>query len=180
MSSSIPNSVVPNQSTQSIPSSAISEASRLTAISRYLSSLKNLHLVSPSIGLPYPRDKTEEKMIIHRSLLTVQTMRLRNIDTSISRLKEEHNLSQDDIINSQEFKDLSQKLQNKVQFLKKKFLPQRIPTHRTNKTKEKNAANRERHKLRKIRKYFDRGKESVINLSSTPLTPSQMGNTIRF
>ena len=154
--------------------SLIPEAARLTAICQYLSTLKNLQLVSPSIGLPYPRESNEEKMIIHRSLLAVQNLRLRDINTRISLLKEEHNISYVDITNCQVFIDLSRKLRNKVEYLKKKFLPTRTPTVvNIDSRRNKNRKARERYKMRKFRRYFRSAADAVINLSNTTLTSSQ-------
>ena len=144
-------------------SSKLLEASRLTAISQYLSSLKTLQLVSPSIGLPYPRQPTEEKMIVHRALLDVQNLRLLKIEESISQLKTEHNLVHDDIINNETFKEISTKLKSRIQFLKKKFCPTIIPTHNIQRKKRRNRNSRERFLSRKLRKNFSNGNgESVI------------------
>ena len=85
-----------------------------------------------------------------------------------------HNLSNEDILNTDTFKDLSTKLKSKVQFLRNKFRPTIIPTHNTNRKKKRNRSSRERFLLRKFKKYFsDGGVESVINLSNTAITSSQ-------
>jgi len=53
-----------------------SEAARLTAIRNYLTHLSILQLVTPSIGLPYPRIVTEEKLSVHKVLLEIQKRRI--------------------------------------------------------------------------------------------------------
>ena len=138
--------VVSNQFTYSMSSSNLSEVSRLVAISQYLSSLKSLQLVTPSIGLPYPRKVTEEKMIIHRALWEIQHLRLNKINSTISQLKTEHHISTDDIISTEVFKDLSKKLRYKVTFLKKKFHQVSISQQNINRKKQRNHSARERTK----------------------------------
>ena len=106
-------------------STKVSEISRLSAISQYLQSLGKFNLVSPSIGIPYPKECNEENMIRHRSLLAIQNLRRRKVDDNITKLLNEHKITRFEISNSLEFKNVSVKLKNKVAFLRKKYAPTR-------------------------------------------------------
>ena len=53
----------------------LEEAAKLSAILKYLNLLEENHLVTPSIGKPYPDDRNEESSIMHQALLDVQRVR---------------------------------------------------------------------------------------------------------
>ena len=149
--------------------------SKLSAIHKYLSLLRDYQLVSPSIGKPYPTDLTDENSIIHRSHLDIQSLRLRKLNAEISSIKDSNSISSEDILNGQTYKETWKRLKRKVHFLVSKFQPQRLRSFVANKRKMQNSKSRERYKIRKFRKACQiiKDKDSVINLSSTTLTPAQ-------
>ena len=151
----------------------LEEAANLSSIRKYLNVLKDNHLVTPSIGKPYPDVTTEESMIMHRALLSVQNVRIRELDEKISNILASHNLALTDVWNNPIFIEKWTRLKKKIGFLKRKFRSRRnaaavVPQSSRNKK------SRERYKMRKFKKLLRTiGTDSVLNLSSVVLSPAQ-------
>ena len=148
---------------------------KVTAIVYYLSELQKLNLITPSIGISYPNDTTnEEKLIIHRSYRKIQQLRINNLKKEISNFK-----SGGVAICWDEFMENKTRLNNKIIFLKEKFNPQphlQIKKKTSiNRRKLKNKKSKERYYARQMKKkikYFSEHPErsSIINLSSHKLS----------
>ena len=96
-------------------------AAKSIAVLKYLNVLKDNHLVTPSMGKPYPGINTEESRIMHRALLEVQNVRIRELKVEISNILTINSITYDDVWNSSFFIEKWEKLKRKVSFLKRKF-----------------------------------------------------------
>ena len=77
-------------------------------------------------------------------------------------------------MSSDTFIHLADKLRAKAIFLKRKFKPAQTSAKPNKMRQEKKKKSRDRYKLRRFKKYFTNGgKNSVINISSTAITPDQ-------
>ena len=118
---------------------------RVTAIVCYLSMLQKLNLVTPSIGLPYPKDITnKEQLIIHTSYRKIQQLRINSLKTDICDLK-----SKGVSICWDEFLENKSRFRKKVNFLKDKFKPR--PHHHI---KKKTSVNRRKLKNKKSKERY--------------------------
>ena len=151
----------------------LDEVSKLSAIIKYLNLLKENQLVKPSIGKCYPEKNNEENKIMHRALLDIQNTRIRDMNEKISTLLVTNDISHADVRNNPLFIEKWEKLKKKAEFLKRKFRVKRETLVRPNQA-SRNKKSRERYKIRKFNRLLKTiGTDSILNLSSIPLTPSQ-------
>ena len=151
----------------------LEEAASLSSVRKYLNILKDNQLVTPSIGKPYPDTTTEESMIMHRALLSVQNVRIRELDEKISNILVENNLSLAEVWRNPIFIEKWTRPKKKIGFLKRKFRSRR-DTAPAAPQSSRNKKSRERYKMRKFNKLLRTiGTDSVLNLSSVVLTPAQ-------
>ena len=148
---------------------------KLTARHYYLLKLKSLGLVSPSIGVPYPKDPAnEEEIIMHNGRLSIQHLRCNKIMNKINELKN-GNFATDNIL----LDNMKQRFNIKISNLVSKYKPSEPVKNEQRKVKMKikNKKSRSRYMARKIRKKiynYNREQNNVINLSSQTLSMAQM------
>lgn len=153
---------------------------KLMARNYYLTELKKVNLVTPSIGKSYPPHPVdEESMIIHNGLLKIQNIRTTKIRQRINEMKNNGILSCKHTL-----KSLKDRLKKRISFLKDKFKPiekeQKRKGPKSNK-KIKNKKSRERYEARNIRRKIriynediNNGIRTIINLSSYRLCMAEI------
>ena len=88
----------------------------------YFNKLDQLNLVTPSIGLSFPKAPvTTEKLIIHSGLMKVQHLRRNQISKEIERRRRENNRAYDPVI----YERLKKKYDKKIDHLKRNSSHQR-------------------------------------------------------
>ena len=151
----------------------------LSAKVYYLSELQKHNLITPSIGIPYPRDITKiDEFLVHSSYRKIQQLRINDIRRCITSLK-----NNGTVICWNTFLENKSRFIEKIQFMKTKFNPRPVKKVKcklnNNRRKIKNKKSKERYKARLIKKKYKLYSEhperrTVINLSSHTLSMSEV------
>ena len=153
--------------------------SNLTATFFYLNELQKLSMVTPSIARPYPsRPISEERWIAHECSRKIQQVRINKIQAEIAAMNT-NNIS----ICRKTLLNKKHKFRKKIEFLKRKYVPEPAKNSRHNisaqnvinnglRKKKRKRNSRERYSRRKYRKklndFIDNPESrTVVNLSST-------------
>ena len=95
---------------------------KLTARHYYLLRLNSLSIVSPSIGIPYPKHPGQvEDMILHDGRLKIQKLRIGNMKKDIKELKNK-NVVVDEVL----LKNLKKRFDQKINNLVAKYKPNKV------------------------------------------------------
>ena len=161
---------------ESLPKRKIDESitmANLIAKNFYLNELQKLHLVTPSIALPFPKHPiTEEKWLIHSAHCKIQLKRIASLKVEIATLKAKKVAPCRKTLSM-----TKRRLWKKAMFLRKKFQPtanRKKSKRSTQSDGRKNKKSKERYLARQFRKklkdYENRvDGRNVYNLSSIDL-----------